>query len=57
MASAELAESLLQVVGVHYRDDLHIGVQHCGAVQVAGHQCPESRPLQEPVKWPFVGGR
>jgi hypothetical protein len=25
--SAELAESLLQVVGVHYRDDLHIGVE------------------------------
>ena len=26
MASAEPAESLLQVFGVHYRDDLHIGV-------------------------------
>jgi hypothetical protein len=25
--SAELAESLLQVVGVHYRHDLHIGVE------------------------------
>jgi hypothetical protein len=26
-SSAELGESLLQVIGVHYRSDLHIGVE------------------------------
>ena len=33
------------------------GVQHGGTVQVAGYQCPESRPLQESVKWSFVSSR